>query len=666
MSAMDSPRHEIDRLDRQILSLLARRMEAVRQVSRLKESAGGQAVRDDVREQEVAEAWSRTATENGLSEYFAGRVLAEVLDHSRRIQQGLVGRAADEAAGQAGKVAIPGAAHSYSDLALAQLMDGHPSGQPPRLHVDSFAAAMEAVESGAADLALLPIENTVAGSLNEVYRLLKRYPLQIVAEETLVIEHVLAGLPAGRVEDLQQVISHPVALQQCQRFLAGIRGCRTAAASDTASAAESVAAGGDPAVAAVCSEACARRLGLKVLKRDIADTRRNRTRFVLLGARGVPMDPTRSGRTSLTLTVDNRQGSLARCLEAFAHRALNLSKLESRRRPSADGEYLFYLDVDAWAEEPAMAAALTEIRDYTNDFRILGSYPRQDKERRDKPASPPPTLPTVTLGEAPDRPDHPRRRTVHIGRIPVGDAPFVLIAGPCAVENRQQMLAAAAMAKEAGAVVLRGGAFKPRTSPHAFQGLGFPGLDLLVEAGETYDFPVITEVLRSEDAERVAERADCLQVGARNMQNFALLRKLGTLDKPVLLKRGLSASIDELLAAAEHITAGGNRRVIFCERGIRTFETATRSTLDVSAVPVLRERTGLPVIVDPSHAAGRRELVIPLALAAVAAGANGLMVEIHPDPAEALCDGPQALTAADLLDLRGQLDGLLGGLATRR
>ena len=216
-------------------------------------------------------------------------------------------------------------------------------------------------------------------------------------------------------------------------------------------------------------------------------------------------------------------------------------------------------------------------------------------------------------------------------------------------------MAAAEMVRSCGAQVMRGGAFKPRSSPYSFQGLGFEGLELLQDAGKAFELPVITEVLRPEDVKRIALEADALQVGARNMQNFELLKMIGKIDRPVLLKRGLSATIDDLLAAAEYIMAGGNQRVILCERGIRTFETATRSTLDISAVPVLKERTHLPVIVDPSHAAGRRELVVPLALAAVAAGADGLIVECHPDPAAALCDKEQALTGQDLRELMSRL-----------
>jgi chorismate mutase/prephenate dehydratase len=209
--------------------------------------------------------------------------------------------------------------------------------------------------------------------------------------------------------------------------------------------------------------------------------------------------------------------------------------------------------------------------------------------------------------------------------------------------------------RDAGGLVLRGGVFKPRTSPYSFQGLGWEGLRLLRETADHYGLPIVTEVMAPEQVHRVAEQADMLQVGARNMQNFDLLREVGRTDRPVLLKRGLMASIDEFLMAAEYIMSQGNNQVVLCERGIRTFETATRSTLDLSAVPVLRERTHLPVCVDPSHAAGRRSLVAPLARGARAVGADAIMVEIHPDPPNALCDGPQALTREDLVRLMKDL-----------
>jgi 3-deoxy-7-phosphoheptulonate synthase len=224
---------------------------------------------------------------------------------------------------------------------------------------------------------------------------------------------------------------------------------------------------------------------------------------------------------------------------------------------------------------------------------------------------------------------------------------FTLIAGPCAVETREQTLQTARRVAAAGASMLRGGAYKPRTSPHSFQGLGRLGLDILAEAREQTGLPVVTELTDVRELDAVLEVADVIQIGARNMHNAALLTEVGRCGRPALLKRAPAATVDDLLAAAEYILAEGNDSLTLCERGIRTFERSTRFTLDVSAVPVLKERTSLPVIVDPSHAAGRRELVRPLSLAAVAAGADGLIVEVHPNPASALCDGPQALTTCE-------------------
>src|SRR5215471_13193109 len=241
------------------------------------------------------------------------------------------------------------------------------------------------------------------------------------------------------------------------------------------------------------------------------------------------------------------------------------------------------------------------------------------------------------------RQECPGGSTVRIGDVEVGGPEFVVTAGPCAVESEAQMMEAARGVASGGARILRAGAFKPRTSPYSFQGLGEEGLRLLSLAGNATGLPVVTEILSTEDLAVIARYSDALQVGARNMQNFALLKVLGTIDKPVILKRGLSATIDELLLAAEYIMVHGNPRVILCERGIRTFETATRNTCDICAVAVLNELTHLPVVLDPSHATGKRSLVPALARAAVAIGSDGLLVEMHPHPEKAISDGAQSL-----------------------
>jgi 3-deoxy-7-phosphoheptulonate synthase len=255
---------------------------------------------------------------------------------------------------------------------------------------------------------------------------------------------------------------------------------------------------------------------------------------------------------------------------------------------------------------------------------------------------------------------HPHDSIVSIGGASIGGGRFGLIAGPCAVENEDQLLASAKAARAAGARVLRAGAYKPRTSPYSFQGHGLEGLKLLAQVGRELDMPVVTEVIESADVDLVAAHADALQVGARNMQNFALLKAVGRSGKPVVLKRGMAAKVEDLLLAAEYVLAAGNSQLILCERGIRTFETATRNTLDLAAVPLLKAKSHLPVLVDPSHGTGIRELVIPMALAAAAAGADGVMVEVHIDPPSALSDGPQSLFPEQMLALGRQLDAMLG------
>ncbi len=258
---------------------------------------------------------------------------------------------------------------------------------------------------------------------------------------------------------------------------------------------------------------------------------------------------------------------------------------------------------------------------------------------------------------------HPRGTIIKVEGVEIGEGKKpIVIAGPCAVENEDQILKTARAVKRLGADLLRGGAFKPRTGPHTFQGLKKEGLILLALAKKETGLPIVTEVMTPEYVDLVAEYADVLQVGARNMQNFDLLRELGRIRKPVLLKRGMSATIEEFLAAAEYIYSEGNHKVILCERGIRTFETATRNSLDLSVIPIINELSHLPIIIDPSHATGKRSLVPPMAKAALLVGAHGIMVEVHPEPDKALSDGPQALTIQGFGKLMSEVNKLMAFL----
>ncbi|MEP6603303.1 MAG: 3-deoxy-7-phosphoheptulonate synthase, partial [Spartobacteria bacterium] len=433
---------------------------------------------------------------------------------------------------------------------------------------------------------------------------------------------------------------------------------------------------GDLSRGAIASEEAAARYGLQVIKRNVANQKENYTRFVAVAREAQSADHRLPHKTSLLLTTAHEQGALARCLDALAQHGVNLTKLESRPNSERPWQYLFYLDHEGGLHEPQVELALREVAKHAQAVRILGSYPRsgsapiapkkevatapQTKSATPVPAAEIPEVPSPAKNESAYRLASRTHRAadtiVEIGSVRLGgDAPFAMIAGPCSVESREQITACARAVRDGGGGLLRGGCFKPRTSTYDFQGLGFEGLTLLQEAAQAYGLHIVTEVLHPADVDAVAREAHVLQIGARNMQNFALLKAVGRSRLPVLLKRGLMASIDEWLAAAEYVMAEGNPRVILCERGIRTFETATRNTLDLSAVPVLRERTHLPVIVDPCHAAGRREWVAPLARAARAVGAHGVMIEIHPDPEHALSDGPQSLTFEQFAALAAEM-----------
>jgi 3-deoxy-7-phosphoheptulonate synthase len=542
--------------------------------------------------------------------------------------------------------------------------------------VSTFREVASAVVSGRARYGLLPIDNAIAGTFRDGYDLIAQYDLKPVREILWRMDHRLLGVPGATVAGIRRIEGHPIVLEECGRFLATLAAARAIPAIDTGVAARDVAAAADPTVAAIGPPQAAKRYGLIELASNIADHPENFTRFVLVEA-PLPAEITPAGggprRSSLLFAARHEAGSLAAILTIFAEAKLNLSKLESRPRPGRSWEYLFYADIDCDAADPSAAAALEKARALSSEFRLLGSYDiaakaegrapvvhdaaKAPSERRDAPTeSGAPELPSSAKNwPKAARPSHPSGTRVRIRDVDVGGDEFVVAAGPCSVESRDQVIATAQAVRARGAVLLRGGAFKPRTSPYAFQGLGWEGVELLAEAGRITGLPTVSEVMSVDQVERMARAVDVLQIGARNMQNFDLLKAVGKTTKPVLLKRGLSASLDELLAAAEYVLSEGNPHVILCERGIRTFETATRNTLDLSSVPVLRERTHLPILVDPSHGVGVRRWIRPLARAAKAVGAHGILVEVHPNPAEAKSDAEQALTFDDFEQIMGDL-----------
>jgi chorismate mutase/prephenate dehydratase len=568
-------------------------------------------------------------------------------------------------------VAYQGIEGAYSSVAIADFL-GKLGFDHQRIGVPTFRLVATAVLSEKADLGLVPVDNAISGTVRDGYDLLAEYGLLPLAELEWKMDHRLLGLPGAELSGIREVLAHPLVLGECGRFLGTLAGARVIPAVDTGVAARDVARDGDLTKAAIAPAEAAALYGLRELARSIADHPENYTRFLLFAARPcservahVAASLTGPRKTSLLFATPHRQGALAECLSILATAGINLAKLESRPRLGKAWEYLFYVDFEGDVSEPRIEQALGDLRAKTLNLQVIGSYsvglgpPRPDPVPTPPAAGRPPAPPLPASAKnypKAARPARPQGTRVPLGSGTVlGGDDFVVIAGPCSVESRDQILVTARAVVELGARALRGGAFKPRTNPYSFQGLGWEGVRLLAEAGRSTGVPVVSEVMSVEQVERMAREVDVLQVGARNMQNFDLLRAVGRTDRPVLLKRGLSASLDELLAAAEYVLAEGNPHVILCERGIRTFETATRNTLDLSCVPVLLERTHLPVIVDPSHGVGVRRWIRPLCRAAKTVGAHGLMVEVHPDPAVAQSDAEQALTFEDFSGIMADL-----------
>ena len=661
MDELEKIRGDINSVDERILEALADRHKLAERIILAKDQLGAP-IRDALREEQILASLIERGRSRGLDAHLITRVFHEIIDDSIRSQQlHLLGY---QKSGLK-RVAFQGIEGAYSELAgrkyFAPYLD-----QTLFVGVNTLEQVVNSVEDEDADYGLLPVENTAAGSINEVYDLLSCAQLSIVGEEVLRVEHCLLAFEEVPLANIRRIYSHPQALAECMKYLSKLPNCQGLPYADTAMAVKKVKEEKDPSVAAIGSEEAGRLYGLKVLRRNIEDQANNYTRFLVLAKKPSAVDLRIPCKTSLIMATPHEEGALLKALSLLHEYRINLSKLESRPIPGMPFQYIFYIDFEGNTAEDRVAQALEKLRSATTSLKVLGSYPTQHRSRTQpkieilaggppeaveasaEPAVPAQEKVSYRLASR----EHKREDTIiAVGGARIGGPGFVVIAGPCAVETPEQIRKCARQVKECGGQLLRGGCFKPRTSPYSFQGLGFEGLQMLAEAGREYDLPVVTEVLSPADVEAVARYADVLQVGARNMQNFSLLSEVGRSSRPVLLKRGMMSTMEEFLNAAECILDRGNHQVILCERGIRTFETATRNTLDLGSIPILKRLTHLPILVDPSHAAGRRELVMPLALAAHAVGPHGLIVEIHPEPEKALSDGPQALRFSEFAEL---------------
>ncbi|MBE0539461.1 MAG: bifunctional 3-deoxy-7-phosphoheptulonate synthase/chorismate mutase [Ignavibacterium sp.] len=656
---MKEIREKINSIDDKMLQLLAERRELSVEIIKLKNEEKSE-IRDRDREKQLLTRLVEAGRNYGLDTHYVSKIFQEIISDSIRIQNRFVLDSSNNPdKTDLLKVAIQGIEGSYSYLATNQFF----SDSGKEIHFkkfNTFDEVVESVEDSTCDYAILPIENTTSGSINDVYDALQSSNLQIIGEEIFPVKHCLLTIEDVPLNNIKKIFTHYQAARQCSKFIKSIPNAEVELLPDTAKSVEFIKEKADKTFAAIASKEAAEIFDVVVLKEDIANQQGNFTRFLICSRDSIKVDERIPAKTSLILATSHKPGSLVETLSVFKDYQINMTKLESRPIIGNPWEEMFYLDFQGNIQNQQVKELLDEVGKHTRYLKVLGCYPAKDIEKtkvdrvttdqkrlKETIVSPQVITQKKSVSKVSyklaSREYKNDDTVISVRDVKIGGGGFIIMAGPCSVESYNQILECAKEVKDNFAHILRGGCFKPRTSPYAFQGLGFEGLDYLKSAADDYDLPIITEVLSVEQVEKVAEKSDILQIGARNMQNFSLLSEVGKSFRPVMLKRGLMASIDELLNAAEYILARGNRQVILCERGIRTFETATRNTLDLSAIPILKELTHLPIIVDPSHAVGKRDKVLPLAKAAKAVGADGIMVEIHPDPTKALSDGEQSM-----------------------
>ncbi|MEM7235137.1 MAG: prephenate dehydratase domain-containing protein [Planctomycetota bacterium] len=667
-------RTKINSLDERLLDLLTERRQVAQDVITVKEK-GDLPLRDPRREEDLLARLIAKGRERGLDSYFVTRVFHEIIDDSVRSQELFLLKRLNGWDKPPDTVGFQGIEGAYSHLAASKFFGSLGENISYR-GFDTFAQVVEAVEDGSLDFAALPVENTTAGNINDVYDLLSRTKLSIVGEEIFRVQHCLLALDDVPVSRIRRVISHPQALAQCDRYLSQLSNCRADYYTDTAMAVRKVKEDGDPTLAAIASEEAGRIYGLHAIATDIANQAQNFTRFVIVAPQPIRIDSRIPSKTSLIAATPHTPGALNKALDVLSRHELNMTKLDARPKPGSPFDYLFYIDFEGHAEETHVKEALAGLRAVTTHLKILGSYPREQRGKtqprvealfQSEPTEVSTEKPSPTTESASAASTDGSSRLVsreskrddtilRIGKTEIGGDHFVVLAGASGIQTEDEGRQIARAAKEHGAGMLRAGRLQSRA--HARRaGLSLDALNKVARIGREYELPVVVEVDAAEDVALAAERVDVLLVGADNMQNFPLLDEIGKQNKAVILKRGKMASIEEFLGAAEYIAEHGNHQIILCERGIRTFETVTRNTLDLGAIPILKRLTHLPILVDPCHAANQKDLVVPLALAAHAVGPHGLIVEIATQSTEPGPDDPQPIDPETFAQLMHEIYG---------
>ena len=647
---LDQCRKDINSLDKSLLELLAKRRTISRKVIEDKLERGLD-LRDPTREGEVLETLIKAGRKLGLDAHFVTRVFHEIIEDSVRSQESFLQSNLNPSTEKMLCIAYQGVEGAYSFLAGEKFFRGQLDNCSFEGY-KSFADVVAAVENGQADYAMLPIENTTAGSINAVYDLLLATKLNIVGEEVFPVQHCLLGVEKAPLSTIRRIYSHYQALAQCSDFLSRLKNCDQETYMDTAEAAKKISAEGDPSQAAIASEEAGRIYGLKVLKRNLANQRENFTRFVIVAPRPSQVDSRIPCKTSLVLSTGHHEGALLKALAILDEHKINLTKLESRPMQGSPFTYIFYLDFEGNASDPKIQEALVRLSGATNYLRILGTYPRErhDKTRpstrsrvpektdveEEAAAAPAPEKAAAPAGggngegrNLTDLAIKPKGTILRLGETELGGSEYVVFAGPDCISSMNQIGAHARQVSECGAMVLHGSCLEASDSPFKTRRINFDLLDVLTTAGKEFGLPVMTEVESVLDVAQAAQLSDLLKIGPRNMQNFSLLEEAGKTGRPIVLCRGLSATNDEFLEAAECVLVQGNQQVILCERGTRIDERNSRNTLDLGTVASIRKMTHLPVLIDPSRAIDHSGLVLPLASASRAFGAHGLVVDVR-------------------------------------
>ena len=648
---LDQCRKDINNLDKSLLELLAQRRAISRKV--IEDKLGrGLDLRDPKREGEILETLIKAGRELGLDAHFVTRVFHEIIADSVRSQESFLQTNLNPATEKLLCIAYQGVEGAYSYLAGEKFF---------RSQLDNcsfegyknFSDVVAAVENGQADYAILPIENTTAGSINAVYDLLLATKLSIVGEEVFPVQHCLLSIEKTPLSTIRRIYSHYQALAQCSDFLSRLKNCVQETYMDTAEAAKKISEDGDPEQAAIASEEAGRIYGREVLKRNLANQRENYTRFVIIAPRPNQVDSRVPCKTSLVLSTGHHEGALLKALSILEHHKINLTKLESRPMQGSPFTYIFYLDFEGNTSDPKIQEALVGLSGATNYLRILGTYPRErhDKTRPSirsrvpektaaaedagdhEPSIPAPKESTVVRDpdgrSLTDLSTKPAGTIIRIGEAELGGSEYIVFAGPDCISSMDQIGAHARQVSECGAMVLHGSCLEASDSPFKTRRINFELLEILATAGKEFGLPVMTEIESVLDVAQAAQEVDLMKIGPRNMQNFSLLEEAGKTGRPIVLARGISATNDEFLEAAECVLVQGNQQVILCERGIRIDERNSRNTLDLGTVANIRQMTHLPVLIDPSRAIEHGNLVLPLASASKAFGAHGLVVDVR-------------------------------------